>query len=474
MNASRLIGYLASGLLALFAEQASALSLPATLNAVVSNNTLVVAGTATHRDTFLALMVDDICVAGSLDVYRATPALNADFRAYSCHTVASAGAGSTGAILGLAANRDVVVFYRAEGGGGWGAYPIAQRRIEGALFSGIKSLDVNVCSGASAIVFFPPPVNANLPLHDCPLGGTYQLIDDANGAGGGVPGLIDRQTQLGVGDEEPRQYRGVNNPSLTTNRLHNTAAITAQMATGLAPSTTTSYGQVYSMIVNNSAVGASDEVISLAKPEVTGILTGTITDWCTIRPTIADCGIGGSHPITVVVRQPGAGAQIAATVEYLGCCSPLTMVSDSDPPGAADTDGVILAMTGDVAANTVAATVDAIGFELIRPTLVPNTKLVNIGNVVPSNANFANLSYQFGFEATLTKNPVTTDLQPASVNMALADAFIALSRNANKVPGYASIFGIPNAINLPGTIGARGLIVALCTRNGDSCRICLP
>src|SRR4051812_49405192 len=121
MISSRSISVAAAVALALGAGSAMALDKPTTLNAIAAGRSLTVAGSSAARDAFLQLMAVDLC-ATAPDVYRANPNGGQDFRAYSCHTVATGAAatalGGTGA--NGAADKDIVVYYRSEGGSAWG------------------------------------------------------------------------------------------------------------------------------------------------------------------------------------------------------------------------------------------------------------------------------------------------------------------------------------------------------------------
>lgn len=462
MISSRSLSVATAVALALGAGSAMALDKTATTAAITAGRTLVVAGASAQRDAFLQLMTQDLCTSGTVDVYRATPTGGQDFRAYSCHTVST---GAPATALGVAANQDIVVYYRAEGGSAWGPYSIAQRNVQGAGFVGIRSLDVSVCNVASSSVSFPG--SGSLPTHDCPLTGTYALSNDQ---GTVTAGLVNRVTQLGTADVEPKLFTGTNSPALTSSKFSSAANVVTAVK-GL--SAETGFGQVFGLLVNNVASGASDEVTNLTQAEATGIFTGTVTDWCQIRPTVADCGSGGSHPITVVRREPGSGTQVAAGVQFAraGCGDAWNFVTDSDAPGAADTDFVIEAGTTSTLETTVNTVVDSIGINLYKATAPqPNVKYITLDGVAPNRANAASLVYPYAYEATYTKANAT-DLVPGSASAGIANGLIQMSKDVNRVPNNQAVFALPSATNLPGTVGAPSTApVALGTRGGASCR----
>ncbi len=77
----------------------------ATTAGLAEGRTLRVAGASAARDTFLAEF-NALCVAGTLNLYRAFPTPNSDFRAYSCTLI-----GTTAVPLALR-NQNYVVYYR--------------------------------------------------------------------------------------------------------------------------------------------------------------------------------------------------------------------------------------------------------------------------------------------------------------------------------------------------------------------------
>jgi hypothetical protein len=462
MISSRSYSIAAAVALALGAGNAMALNNTATNAAIAAGRSLVVAGASAQRDAFLQLLTQDLCTAGTVDVYRATPTGGQDFRAYSCHTV-SAGAPATA--LGVAANQDIVVYYRSEGGSAWGPYSIGQRNAQGAAFTGIKSLDVSVCSTTTTSVAFPGA--GSLPTHDCPLTGTYSLTND-NGTV--TAGLVNRVTQLGTADVEPKLFTGSNSPANTSTRFSTAANVVAAVK-GL--SSETGFGQVFTLLLNSTPAGAADEVTNLTTAQATGIFTGTIVDWCQINGSLADCASGGSHPITVVRREPGSGTQVGAGVKFasVGCGDFWTFVVDTDAPGAADTDFVIETGSTGTLETTINNTVDAIGMNIYKATPAQtNTHQITLDGVAPNRANAANLVYPYAFEATYTKAN-SGDLVAGSASAGIANGLIVMSKDVNRVPNNQAVFAIPSATNLPGTVGAPSTApVALGTRGGQSCR----
>ncbi len=460
MTSTRSLSIAAAVALALGAGNAMALDKTATLAAHAAGRSLVVAGASAQRDAFLQLMANDLC-ASSLDVYRSA---SPDFRAYSCHTVSNTGAGSIGAALGIAANQDIVVFYRSEGGSAWGPYSIAQRNVQGPAFTGIKSLDVNVCDTATTNVSFPGA--GSLPTHNCPITGSFSLATDGAAV---TAGLVDRPTQLGTADVEPKLFTGTNSPSLVAPTKFSGAAPIVNNLKGLAIDT--GFGQVFTLLLNNTQ--GSGAITNLTTAQATGIFTGSITDWCQIDPGHANCATVG-NPIIVVRREPGSGTQVGAGVQFSreGCGDSWAFVTDHDIPPAADSDGVIEVSTTGNLETAVGNNPNAIGINLYKATPLPNanTHQISIDGVAPGRANAANLSYTYAFEATYTKAG-TNELPAGSSALAIAGGLITVSKQAGRIPNNVAVFAIPSATNLPGTVGSPSTApVALGTRGGQSCR----
>src|SRR5262245_33525686 len=316
-------------------------------------NVLVVAGASAMRASFLQLLIQDVCETSTntLDAYRATPTPGQDFRAYSCTARVTT-------TLGAASGQNVVVFYRSEGGSAWGPYSIAQRAAvtgtsTGSNFLGISALNLGAGSTCTTVAATTTLDNFAVLTHACPLAATYSLANDT-----AVGGLTLLQTELGTADVEPRLFQGSNNPaSIPTSRFVNSPAVVSAL-TSLSPSTI--FGQVFNIIgnANTDPLGSSvsDDVVSLKPAEVTGILSGTIGDWCQL-PSLGghqDCIDGVEHPITVVRREPGSGTQASAAAEWTR-----TNCGDSYNFVTAANNGAIEVGTTATLESTVGTTLDS-------------------------------------------------------------------------------------------------------------------
>jgi periplasmic binding family protein len=452
--------------------------------AVNAPNVLVVAGASAMRGSFITLLNQDVCQAGTLDAYRANTGAP-DFRAYSCRVVTTGP--NTGVLGANLLGQNIVVYYRSEGGSAWGPYSIAQRAAPngtstGTNFPGISALNLGAGSTCATAAVTAALDGVNVLTHACTLTGTYSLANDTP-----VTGLTLMQTELGTSDVEPKLFTDTNNPAnAPTSRFVNSAAVVTSLK-GLSASRI--FGQVFALIGNTSdASGLSDNVTNLTTAEVTGILSGNIGDWCQIAQVAnhADCVSDPvvEHPITVVRREPGSGTQVGAAAHFLKVnCSPesLTFVTTLD-------NGAIEAPSTASLEGSVGSIKDAIGINIYKSAQPGGTKTYtldgiaadrytaawgndgNDGNTPPTSPFTSVRKYNYAFEATMTRAPT---ILSGTVKTALASALITLSQRVNGLPNTASVFGIPGVGgNIPGMKGANPLNqpVSNSTTGGSACR----
>ena len=410
---------------------------------------LVAAGSSAARDAFLVVMANEICNSGTLDVYRASPTTNQDFRAYSCHLKTTAA--GLDASFGSAADKDVLVYYRSEGGSAWGPVAIATNTQE----MGLNIAD-STCSAATATNFtIGTTTLSSVPTHNCSVTG-YSIASDTVTSGA----LELKTVDLGVSDEEPKMYTGTNWPSSSRFTAVNTPAnITALKNLPKSQG----FGQVFGILLNTS--GSNTSLISnLDKQTIAAIFSGIYADWSQVP---GNTGPGG--PITVVRREPGSGTQVAAGAYFLNvnCGSGYTFVVDGDAPGAADTDGIIEVGATSGLEGTVSSTADSIGLNVYKNPAPAGTKYVTIGGAAADRTNVGR-PYDFAFELTLQKRSTLADASPV-FPASLANGLITIAKKAALVPDLVSTFALPIGTNAPGST-VSGRPVSWGTRNGDSCK----
>jgi hypothetical protein len=393
---------------------------------------LVVAGASAQRDT-IQQEVNAICQAGTFNRYLASPATAQDFRAYSCRTLTTL---SNPAI----ADKNIIVYYRSEGGSGWGVAPLVNNR-------SVKRLLVNAACNAAT--------------ESCPVTG-YNLLTDGITSGN----LIDARVELAVSDVEPSRFVGENwpaNPGGATNPALGAEPANPSAAFG-ALNVQTATGTVFGILVNTS-VALSD----LSRQDVSGIFTGNVADWSQLAQTGA-AGIATgpevAGAITVCRRERGSGTQTAASIYFngQGCPVGLPFVEGSGPIFG----NTVTANTTSSAMNAcVAGTPGAIGIQTFTTAPVANTKFVSINGKTPGKIDTAKGDYDFAFESAFSTDEFIA-ANPGG--QALASFLIGRARVASTIPSNDSAFALYNGgVNIPVIPVNTARPIALGTRGGNSC-----
>lgn len=418
---------------------------------------LVAAGASAARDSFLAELNASVCQAGTLTAYRATPTGLQDFRAYSC-TITNGG--TVGGLFGAAAGQNATIYYRSEGGSGWGPGSIATNTT-------IQSLVVDSRCTANGTLTTP---SGAVPLSECAVSG-YTLSNDNV-----TSGLTRRATQLGVSDEEPNMYTDANYPGVASSRFPAFGGTVRSQLNGLPR--TVGFAQVFGVLLSNN--GVTSGITSLTPAEVSAIYSGQITDWSsTINPTTGAKNPAG--PITVVRRENGSGTQVAAAQQFLGtlACQPtaLTFVSDGpdadgatctagNPSGGTNTDGVLERGTTSDLEACIGFNGGAIGPDVFKGTAPANTHFAQINQVAPSKYNAAKGLYNYWYEMTLQKQPGLTGL-PNNV----ASGLISISQRLASTPATDSVMALPNQFNAAVVpVVSVGVPTSLASRAGNTCQ----
>ena len=461
---------------------AFALDLTNTINSTVQ---LTASGASASRDAFLVMMANTVCQAGTFDMYRASPTVGQDFRAYSCRIVNDATA------FGAAANQTATVFYRSEGGSAFGAVPVA---------TGVQVLRLNVDTSCTATATLSVPgVPVAVAVHDCALPALdYQLATDTSASAD--QNLVKRSVDLSVSDLEPKFFAGANYPSSGV-----FAGVPAGSRQGLLnalnPAAQVGFGQVFGVLVNNVATGAAGNGSAaataspfngqtnpvLSREAITGIFNGTYRNWNQV-PTVTGGRVSASSlTIRVCRREPGSGTQVSANQYFLGTtqCAPPTPLgsfvtdngdADDITNGAtayiADTNGVIERGTGGDLNACVGGLAGGIGISVANAAPA-NTTFVAINNSVPSRNSAAVGQYDYWYEQTFTIRPSLGAGQVAD----LAQGLINESKNSASAPNVASVISLPNENNDPfgqGTFGAAVPPISFGSRNGNSCTSIAP
>ena len=450
-------------------------------NGTIAGVVVNASGASAQRDAFLSFMARTICQAGSFDMYRAAPTGGQDFRAYSCRIVNNAG------IYGGAANQLAVVFYRSEGGSAWGPVPMSQRNAVAPFYTPANDIAVmrlNV-DGTCTTTSTASVGTVNYTVHDCPLPtNDYQLASDTSASADA--NLTLDTVDLGVADEEPKMFTGVNFPTVST-RL--TAIPSGSRDSNLGQLNNIAqvgFGQLFGVVVNNTTgplAGAPNATRrNIGKNVVAGIFNGTYTDWSQVISGDGTLVNPGGQQIKVCRREPGSGTQVAAHQYFLGTpgCKPqfpngtfVTDGADADNTNlAADTDGVIERGTSADLATCVGTLPGAIGI-VVGNAAPANTVFLNLDGRVPDRNLAAVGGYDYWFEQTFTINPRLG----AGAVQDLAQALIDEAKLSGSAPNVASVISLPNDNNDPlgqGAFVAGTPPISFGTRGGNSCTPIVP
>ena len=392
---------------------------------VAAPTQLVVAGASAARDNFQSEF-QLLCQAATTNLYRASPTANQDFRAYSCTLLNAA------PVPVALRNTNVTVYYRAEGGSGWGPGSVAKN-------IPIKRLLVD---GACTLAA-PPAVG------DCAVTG-YSLVTD-----GGSGHIVNATTDLAVSDLEPAVHRGENWTGL---------ALGDEPAPGVLETLakSTGFAQTFGVLVNSAL-----PISSISQQDVASIYAGLYSDWSQVQDQATGLPLP-ALPITVCRREQGSGTQAVAAVFFLqqscGKSSEPFVVAPAGPNG----NPVIENGTTTTLEVCTGTTAGAIGPNIFKTPAPTGTKYLAIDGVSPSKVNAARGTYRYWSETSFAKRPGL-----AGDPNALADLLIARARAVAGIPGTsASAFAVPgvsgNTPVLP--VAAAGTPVGIGTKAGSSCK----
>ena len=416
---------------------------------IAAPNKLTVAGASAARDSFLAefISANGPCVANTVDVYRAFPTSNQDFRAYSCQLKTAAQAPELGTIGG----QDAVIYYRSEGGSAWGPVSLIPNNTVNSPAGSIKRLDVTAACVTSTVL------TSGRPTHDCSVT-NYQLATDTANAGSL---LVNDLTELAVSDVEPKMFVATNYPSSNAFLPFNSAKAAALNGFTFQ----TGYNQVFGVIVNTNASSPTNAVTNLTRQDLAAIFSGNYSDWSQV-PRQDNTGTYDPGAIVVCRREPGSGTQVVAAAKYnnVGCGDALAFVTDI-APGIAD--GVVENGTTSSLESCVGTNLGAIGINVYKNPAPATTRYVSINGVAPDKISAALGQYPIWNEMTFTKRPGLAS-SDARANI-LADSMITRGQAAASVPDTASTFAIPSASNPPVVPVSAADPVGLGTSNGNTC-----
>lgn len=315
---------------------------------VTPDLTLYVSGSSAQFNSLQAI-ADAMFVAGTVDNYTDTSGVvGKNYRAYF-GTVASG--------FGTASGKKMLLIERGKGGSFYGVGPLARAQAIG--FMAVNSSNCSAVAGAT----YPTP--------------TYLC--------GGT--TVNAAPDLGVADEEPALFAGLNLPTSADAGV-TLAGLTAAEMTRI---TTQSEYNVIMGIVATTNVSVS----SISRAQVAAILSGNYTTWDQITGNAADA----SKPIYVETRGAGSGTKAASNAYFLNAPCGLAAGAAVSPAPASTTvrenssgGTVVSSLNADFNAGNWA--VGILGYET-QPGASDHFKFLAIDGAAPSNANAKSGAYDY-------------------------------------------------------------------------------
>ena len=349
------------------------------------------------------------------------------------------------------AGDNILLLYRLKGGSVWGPGPIAKNVAVATL--AVPAV-ANGCPAAPAL--FPAK-------NQCTVNATYALNTD------GPPpqaGLQYHVPEWGLSDVNPAALTGENWVSSTSGA--GALGTSSPNYSGILGSTSAVMGQVFSIVVNKN--GPAGALNSLAKQDITQILSGEAADWSQI-PNAARNGTLAAGAITMCRRDAGSGTQTLASVFFNGTNCSSASYAFPLPNG---TTVIQNNSTGNLL-TCVNGNNNAIGFAVLDSTQAVmtnnggNVKIMGYDGNLPTKTNAASGTYEYYAESSSTTNPGLA----AGVEKTFITAMVARLQDVNNVAASDSLIAIPGAAaantpSLPLT-AVGGTPVAIGTTSGNVC-----
>jgi hypothetical protein len=364
---------------------------------------------------------------------------------------------------------------RSRGGSVWGVVPVGKNwNVEymNIAYNGGSHCTVNAGTGNYECTYTTR--STAVTNGECPL-------DGADYSAGNRETMCVR-SDAGVSDVEPAMFVGNNLPS----------GWTALSATELASLTVNSeYGVAFGIAVTDDVYAslqlqqglAANEVPSLTKSEIAGILRGDIRGWRQL-----DANLGGISSVpnsafmSVCRRANGSGTQASQNAYFFNApCASAVGVADTMIAAAATSATyrvVENSSTGNVVdclnrsfnggLNTTSPTLryGGIGFMALerQPSATDRWKFIKIGGVEPTIDNVVSTAYDHVFEQTIQWQSSLSGDKLAAAQMVLTASGDPAVLNGAGVTGVVALQANGNDWNDPADYPTtRG------TRGGNSC-----
>jgi len=187
-----------------------------------------------------------------------------------------------------------------------------------ASLQGKKVLIYNTGKGGSIYGVNPVATGATVARLDITTCGTAAVTTDSKT---GKPvwsctGFVNAVPDGGISDVEPAAMEAPVNIAKIAGVIPSDIGGPLSAAQMASLTSSAIVGQVFAVIVN-AATGpkpATSAMVNMSKAQVAAIMSGTITDWSVIDPTVA----AGSTTMVICRRQSGSGSQASLNAAILG------------------------------------------------------------------------------------------------------------------------------------------------------------
>lgn len=502
MKATKFSALAALILMAPVAQQAYAL--PPTTVFGASDVQLYLSGSSALQPV-VGQFASDVCVAGTLDVYKDVTGstLGGNWRSYSCTLDA--------AKTGLPTGTKMLLNNRNKGGSVWGVIPVSNG-------SPVAYMNINNgnCTNTSAGNW---SCTVSALSSDITASGECGLTINPAATGD----VVCRTSSAGISDVEPQMFVPPNLPSVsftpnTTNyatfsgtQFSESGVIFGILATEhLYRDLQTAQGLVTYALATDPTDWSEAKRPSMKKTEIASILNGKFKNWRDANQTWITAGTTPgvfNGAMAICRRAAGSGTQAGAYAYFMeNMCrtsslrpGSLTMVGASASVGGYQVvensstgslltclnsayTGTNITQPAPGSANFAGVTHDAIGFagidilggNPVRPTHVganpDHFDFVKVDGVSPNVANAVNGDYTYWYENTLQWPNTASGFGPSGNNLVMLNLFQQDAAspgpiNTIPLPGVAALPTAARLWDAPGNYPTmRG------TRNGNSCQ----
>jgi len=374
--------------------------------------TLRVSGATAHDKGLLALLRDSavgaqVCVPGSLDVYILATKNDA---LYFC----------TGGDASGAQGKRLAIFKESDGGSGVGVGPLVR-----------SSATLNIVDGSTITRNFIDPtasaIGASTGSAKSADGPLAAYTEHANLDSSAV--VTNQQSDVGISDVEPAQFKQIYDPNLTTTELNALQVNGISSVIFGVPVTKVAYKALQAIQfqpVNkchpgNATYGNLDDLASVASSEacmpsltrdlIAGIYTGRITKWGQVwssnrnvnAANVPTFGLAANPDIFIQRRVATSGTERSFEVYFAGtdCVDGAPTFLTNTTARVTENSGTSNVVSGLTADNTAGkGSVGVLTSERVA-AVSDGWRFIKVDGAAPSVLNAVKGSHEFFFESTI-------------------------------------------------------------------------